>query len=318
MLRQQSLKTSIPCSGRGLHSGRRVRMTLHPAPEDSGIVFRRTDLPGLPQVRAELDKAQATSLSLSLRAGQLRIDSVELLLAALAACGIDNVLIELDGPEVPALDGCAASYAFLIGCAGRQHQEARRKAVEIKRPVRLSAPGRYALLRPGPRPRLRLRGGEAPASRLCEYRPEEDDFARELAPARRALEESELRHLRRRGLLRGLEDRQLLTVLDGRPRNPEGLRFADEDLRHDLCRVLGLTALLGGPLQGSLLLRGAGPGMTLRLLRRLMAEDASHGWMQLPEPIPEPAPAAAEPASPAQENAEDAVAATGGKAWQGA
>jgi UDP-3-O-[3-hydroxymyristoyl] N-acetylglucosamine deacetylase len=297
-------------------------MTLHPAPEDSGIVFRRGDLPGLPQLRAEIDKAHATALSLSLRAGSLRIEGVELLLAALSGCGIDNAVVELDGPEVPALDGCAASYAFLIGCAGRQRQEARRKAVEIKRPVRLSAPGRYALLRPGPHQRLRLRGDSSGPGRVIEFRPGDDDFARELAPARRAFAPAELDSLRDRGLLRGLDDGRILTLRGGRARSPEGLRFPDEDLRHDLCRTLGLIALLGGPLQGSLLLRGAGLGMALRLLRRLMAEDASHGWLQLPEPAPEPTPAAAQATvdrdAAAPDAAEEAYAAGARKAWRGA
>lgn len=295
-------------------------MTLHPAPEDCGIVFCRSDLPGLPQLRADLDKAHATAQALSLRAGQLRVEGVELLLAALASSGIDNVIVELDGPEVPALDGCAASYAFLIACAGRQRQEARRRAVEIRRPVRLSAPGRYALLRPGPQSRLRLRAGENPARRLCEFRPGEDDFTRELGTARPAFEAAELYDLRRRGLLRGLDDRRLVTIQNGRAGNPEGLRFPDEDLRHQLCRTLGLAALLGGPLQGSLVLRGAGLGMTLRLLRRLMAEDASHGWAQIPEP--EPASTAVrdadERSAPAVDTAGEVAASGARKAWQGA
>lgn len=298
-------------------------MTLHPAAENSGIVFRRVDLPGLPQLRAGLDKARATSLALSLHAGRLRVDGVELLLAAFAGCGIDNALVELDGPEMPELDGCAATYAFLIGCAGRQRQEARRKAVEVKRPVRLSAPGRYALLRPGPQPRLRLRDSKGDSrQRLCEYRLAEGDFTRELAPARRTLDDAELHALRERGLLRGWKEARGLVLRNGRLQSPQGLRFADEDLRHGLCRGLGVLALLGGPLQGSLLLRGAGLGMTLRLLRRLMAEEASYRWTALPEPAP--APRAAEPEAPREdtaadwEDAEEAVAARARNAWQGA
>ncbi|MEX2407567.1 MAG: UDP-3-O-acyl-N-acetylglucosamine deacetylase, partial [Rhodovibrionaceae bacterium] len=271
------------------------RMTLQPAPADSGIVFRRNDLPGQPQLRATLDKARANDLALTLAAGALRIERVELLLAALAGCGIDNAVIELDGPEPPELDGSAAAFAFLIGCAGRQQQKDARKVLTLTRPLRLSAPGRYALLRPGGDARLRLRA----AGQCCEHRPGEDDFARSLAPARRAWEEERIVALRRRGLLRGWREDRALTLHDGRLYSPQGLRFADESLRHDLCRALGALSLLGGPWQGTLLLRGASLGMILRLLRRLLNEEDSHAWRALPEPPQEdPLPQAAQPPLP--------------------
>lgn len=257
-------------------------MTLHPAATDSGIVFQRADLPGLPQLRASLATARATPLGLTLRAGSLRIDGVELLLAALAGCGIDNAVIELDGPEPPEFDGSAATFAFLIACAGRAPQDAARKAVEVTNTVRLSGPGRYALLRPGSRPRLRLRGncGE----RCSEYRLSEDDFARELAPARRVLAAERVEALKARGLLRGWEPGRGLVRRDGQLISAQGPRCPDEDLRFGLCSGLGVLSLLGGPLQGALLLRGGPPGMILRLLRRLMAEESSYRWTDLPEP----------------------------------
>lgn len=256
-------------------------MTLRPGAADSGIVFRRADLPGLPQLRAGLATAQATPLGLSLRAGHLRIDGVELLLAAFAGCGIDNAVVDLDGPEPPDLDGSAATLAFLIACAGRLPQEAPRKAVEITNTVRLSGPGRYALLRPGSRPRLRLRGS---GERCSEYRLAEDDFARELAPARRVFAAERIERLKARGLLRGWEPRRSLLRRDGLLVSPQGPRYPDEDLRFGLCSGLGVLSLLGAPLQGVLLLRGGPPGMILRLLRRLIAEESSYRWTELPEP----------------------------------
>lgn len=279
-------------------------MVLHPAAENAGLVFRRVDLPGLPQLRAGLDTARVTERGLSLTAGELRIDGVELLLAAFAGCGIDNVLVELDGPEIPDLDGSAATFTFLIACAGRAPQEARRKAVEVKRTVRLSAPGRYALLRPGAQPRIRLR--EPAGKRRGDYDLRDGDFARELASARRVFEADRIDELLDRGLLRGWTPGRSLMRSDGRLSVPGGLRFPDEDLRFGLCRGLGLLGLLGGALEGSLLLRGAGPGMTLRLLRRLMAEEASYGWKEIAEPAATAWPEAVQAvgAEPGEETAE--------------
>lgn len=265
-------------------------MIMHPAPENSGIVFRRGDLPGQPQLRATLDKAHATQLALSLSAGELRIERAELLLAALAGCGIDNALIELDGPEPPDLDGCAAAFAFLIACAGRQPQDAPRRGLLLTRPLRLSAPGRYALLRPSAEPQLRLRAAE----RRCSHHPNEDDFARSLAPARRVWEDSQLRALSRRGLLRGWDEKKGLMLRGAQSASPEGQRFADEALRHELCRSLGTLSLLGGPLRGTLLLRGASLGMILRLLRRLQRAEDSHIWREEPEAAAAESPGEAE------------------------
>ena len=147
--RQRTLRNPISCSGVGLHRGQPVTLTFRPAPANCGIVFRRTDL-GV-DVPARFDHVVDTRLCTVLGASgspEARVATVEHVMAALSACGIDNVLIELDGPEVPVLDGSSAPFVFLLDCAGRVEQEDAQRAIEVLRPVRVSDGEAFAELRP--------------------------------------------------------------------------------------------------------------------------------------------------------------------------
>src|SRR5579864_4280977 len=144
---QRTLKAPIGCVGVGLHSGCRVSLTFRPAPADHGIVFRRVDL-GV-EIAARFDSVVDTRLATVLGFGEARIGTVEHVMAALAGCGIDNVVVELDGPEPPILDGSAAPYVFLLDCAGSVEQDAPRSAIEVRRPVRVTDGDAFAELRPG-------------------------------------------------------------------------------------------------------------------------------------------------------------------------
>ena len=152
---QRTLKTSIGCVGVGLHSGRKVSLTLHPAACGTGIVFRRTDLApadGGIDIPARFDLVADTRLCTVVANPahpEARVGTAEHLLAALSGCGIHNALITLDGPEVPILDGSAASFAFLIDCAGIVEQTETAAAIEILRPIRVSQGDAYADLLPG-------------------------------------------------------------------------------------------------------------------------------------------------------------------------
>src|SRR5437762_2602128 len=131
---QQTLKTSIGCRGVGLHSGRKVRMTLRPAPPDTGIVFRRTDAGA--EIQASWVNTIASPLCTVLSNGEgTTIGTVEHLMAALAGAEIDNAVVELDGPEIPIMDGSAAPFLFLIECAGLVEQDAVRRAIKVLKPL---------------------------------------------------------------------------------------------------------------------------------------------------------------------------------------
>src|ERR1700728_3279946 len=149
---QRTLKAPIGCVGIGLHSGRRVSLNLRPAGPGHGIVFRRTDLGR--NIPARFDHVVDTQLATVLADphwASVRVGTVEHLMAALSALGIDNVLVELDGPEVPVLDGSAAPFVFLLDCAGVTEQSTPRAHIEIRRPVRVAEGDAFAELRPSAR-----------------------------------------------------------------------------------------------------------------------------------------------------------------------
>src|SRR5665213_2354297 len=143
---QRTLKSRIPCVGIAVHSGRRVSLTLLPAPAGHGIVFRRTDLGR--DIPATYNRVVDTKLCTTIGEGSARIGTIEHLMAALAGAGVDNVLIEVDGPEVPIMDGSAAPFSFLLECAGIVSLETPRKVIEILRPVRVTDGKAFAELRP--------------------------------------------------------------------------------------------------------------------------------------------------------------------------
>src|SRR5579872_4895931 len=143
---QHTLKAPIGCVGVGLHSGSRVSLTFRPAAIDHGIVFRRTDL-GV-SIPARFDRVVDTRLSTVVAQGSATVGTIEHVMAALSGCSVDNVLVEIDGPEPPILDGSSAPYVFLLDCAGRVAQEAPRSVLEIRRPVRVADGEAFAELRP--------------------------------------------------------------------------------------------------------------------------------------------------------------------------
>jgi UDP-3-O-[3-hydroxymyristoyl] N-acetylglucosamine deacetylase len=143
---QRTLKSRIPCVGTGVHSGRRVTLTLLPAPAGHGVVFRRTDLGR--DIPATYDRVVDTKLCTTIGDGSAHVGTIEHLMAALAGAGVDNVLIEVDGPEVPIMDGSAAPFCFLLECAGIVSLNTPRKVIEIQSPVRVTEGGAFAELRP--------------------------------------------------------------------------------------------------------------------------------------------------------------------------
>jgi UDP-3-O-[3-hydroxymyristoyl] N-acetylglucosamine deacetylase len=149
-LRQRTLKNRIGCSGIGLHSGARVNMTLKPAAAGTGVVFRRTDVRGAQQlIRASFDCVTDLTMCTTVGNGDgVSVGTIEHLMAAFAGCGVDNVIVELDGPEVPAMDGSAAPFVFLIECADLVEQQALRRYIQVLQPVEVRDGNRAAILSP--------------------------------------------------------------------------------------------------------------------------------------------------------------------------
>jgi UDP-3-O-[3-hydroxymyristoyl] N-acetylglucosamine deacetylase len=275
---QQTLKTAIGCRGIGLHSGCKVAMTLHPAPPDTGIVFRRTgSAAGIRAIWANtIDSPLCTVLS---NGEGVRIGTVEHLMAALAGAAIDNVVVELDGPEVPIMDGSAAPFLFLIECAGIVEQDAVRRAIKVLKPVSVGDAGAAAALRPA--------DGFSMSFEIDFDNPlicrqdiclvfDDATFKTELSRARTFGLLDEVDRLRQAGFARGGSLDNAVVVGRDQVLNIGGLRYADEFVRHKLLDAFGDLYLAGGPLVGAFCGSRSGHAHTKRLLAALFAD--SEAW----------------------------------------
>lgn len=279
--RQTTLKAPIFCQGVGLHGGQEVSVRLQPAPEGHGIVFLRTDL-GI-RIPARFDHVASTRLCTALALpGQpeTEVGTVEHLMAALAAARIDNALIELDGPELPILDGSAEPWLFLLDCAGTETQMLARQAVTVLRSVRVEQDDAFAELRPCGTDGFEIAlsiafGAEAIGRQALSLRLDAPTFRHELARARTFTLRHEIEGLRAAGLARGGSLDNAVVVDGGRVLNPSGLRCPDEFVRHKMLDVVGDLALAGAPLVGRFIGHKTGHALNNRLLHALFADQSN-------------------------------------------
>jgi UDP-3-O-[3-hydroxymyristoyl] N-acetylglucosamine deacetylase len=262
--------------GVGVHSGRRVSLTFHPAEAGTGIVFRRSDI-GL-DFPARFDRVIDTRLCTVLGVpGQplARLGTVEHMMAAFAGCGIDNAIVEIDGPELPIVDGAGAPGVLRIECAGTGGQDAARREIEILRTVRVTDGEAFAELRPGGlgfRMAMSIEFRAAAIGRQAltlQLTP--DNFRREIAEARTFTDAADIEHLRKAGLAQGGSLANAVVVDAARVLNPGGLRRPDEFVRHKLLDAVGDLALAGAPLRGRFAAHRSGHTLNNRLLRALFA-----------------------------------------------
>jgi len=282
---RRTLKAAIDCVGVGLHSGAEVRMRLAPAAAGVGIVFRRTDLGVDVPARFDMvcDTTLCTVLGLPGRI-EARIGTVEHLMAALAASQVDDVLVEVSGPEVPVLDGSAAPFMFLIESAGILEHGGGRETIEILQPVRVARGEAFAELRPNHGPHetgmelsLAIDFAAAAIGRQAltlGLTPE--SFAVNLAPARTFTQAAEVAALRAAGLARGGSLKNAVVVDGENILNPEGLRFADEFVRHKMLDVIGDLALAGAAIAGRFVGNRTGHALNNALLRGVFADAANY------------------------------------------
>jgi UDP-3-O-[3-hydroxymyristoyl] N-acetylglucosamine deacetylase len=285
VVRQQTLKNSIHCSGVALHSGAKVSMVLHPAEADTGIVFRRTDSAGGSEVQALWRNAVETPLCTTLvDAKGNQVATVEHLMSALNACGVDNAVIELNGPEVPIMDGSAAPFVFLIECAGVEVQSSPRRALRVLSEVSVSEPHRSASLAPGSGFTV---GFEIDFPNTLIGHQEwftevsESAFKRDVARARTFGFVQDIEKMRAMGLARGGSLENAIVVNGQEILNEEGLRFANEFVRHKVLDSIGDLYLVGTPIIGHFQGDRAGHALTLRLLQALFAEEEAWEWTEL-------------------------------------
>lgn len=277
MIERTTLAGPAVCAGVGLHTGARVRMAMTPAPVGSGVVFHRTDL-DLDDVAipARYDAVRSTDLGTTLvNDAGASVATVEHLTAALAGVGLDDVIIELDGPEVPAMDGSSAPFLELIDQVGLQRRPAPRRAIQVLKPIAVEEGGRRAELIPALRPAIDVTidfDDAAIGRQSFAFEVSAANFRELIAPARTFGFRRDYEKLTAMGLARGGSMENAVVIEEDGVANPEGLRFADEFVRHKALDALGDLYLAGAPILGLYKAIRPGHGLNNRVLHALFAD----------------------------------------------
>jgi UDP-3-O-[3-hydroxymyristoyl] N-acetylglucosamine deacetylase len=280
MLRQRTLKSLVRATGVGLHTGQKVALGLRPAQPDTGIVFRRVDLPAPVELPARADLVGDTRLCSTLASGAVKVHTVEHLLSALAGLGVDNAYVDLDGPEVPIMDGSAAPFVLLLQQAGLEEQGAPKRFLRVKKRIEARDGDKWAALEPYEGFRLSFSISyshpvieRSKTSLTVDFA--ETSYLREVARARTYGFMHDVEDLRESGLALGGGLENAVVLDEYRVLNADGLRFADEFIRHKVLDAIGDLYLLGSPLLGAFSAHKSGHALNNRLLRALLADPAA-------------------------------------------
>lgn len=287
-IKQRTLRQAVSFVGLGLHSGKKTRMTLRPCDDASGIFFRRKDVPtSRSLIAARWHRVSSTNLSTGLsNSHDVSISTVEHLMAALRLCGIDNLEIEVDGPEIPIMDGSAMPFVETLGSIGTREIDTPRKAIWIHKPVEVRDGERYALLMPNNRPRVTVSidfSEPAIGAQTLSVITDDPELRQSIAPARTFGFLHEVEQLRERGLALGGSLNNAILVDGERVVNPEGLRFADEFVRHKVLDAIGDLSLIGAPLMGHYHAFKSGHLMNKLLIYKLLTDRSAWSLISMNE-----------------------------------
>ena len=289
MLRQRTLKNVIRATGVGLHGGEKVFLTLRPAPVDTGIVFRRTDLAPVVEIPADAALVSETTLCTGLSREGAKVQTVEHLMSALAGLGIDNAYVELTAAEIPIMDGSAGPFVFLLQSAGIAEQSAPKRFIRIKRPVEVREGDKFARFEPHDGFRIGFTVKfDHPAIPDSLSRVEIDfsteAYIREVSRARTFGFMSDLEYMRERNLGLGGSMDNAIVLDEFRVLNEDGLRYADEFVRHKILDAVGDLYLAGHPIIGAYEGYKSGHALNNRLVRALLADAGAWEEVSFSEP----------------------------------
>ncbi len=294
MIKQRTLKSPIRATGVGLHSGIKVEMHLRPAPVDSGIVFRRMDLEAAPDLKADPYLVTDTRLCSVLETGVTKVATVEHLMSALAGLGIDNVLVDLTGPEVPIMDGSSAPFVFLLQSAGIEEQDAPKKYVRILKPIEVRDGDKWVRFTPhhGFRIEFTIAFDHPVFEKSAQTVVVDFDhtaYTKEVSRARTFGFMHEVEYLRNHGLALGGSLDNAIVMDEFRVLNNDGLRYDDEFAKHKVLDAIGDLYLLGHPIIGAFKAYKSGHALNNRLLRELLEHQESWEYVSFKrtEDVPE-------------------------------
>ena len=280
MIRQRTLKNVIRATGVGLHTGKKVFLTLRPAAAGTGIVFRRVDLDPVVEIPARIENVGDTRLSTSLARGPAQISTVEHLLSALAGLGIDNAFVDLSAPEVPIMDGSAGPFVFLIQSAGVEEQDVPKRFIRIKREITVTEGDKWAKFEPfeGFKVSFGIEFKHPFFEQSGKYASVDfstTSFVKEVSRARTFGFLSDVELLREKNLVLGGSLDNAVVVDDYRVLNEDGLRYDDEFVKHKILDAIGDLYLLGHSLIGAFSGYKSGHALNNRLLRVLLEDSTA-------------------------------------------
>ncbi len=288
---QRTLAKSISVTGVGLHSGERVRLTLHPAAENSGILFRRTDLAGEQNQIIALSPylINDTRLSSTVVTDQgVRVGTIEHIMSALAAYGIDNILIELNAPEIPIMDGSSLPFVYLLQDAGIVDQAAEKRFLRIKTPVEVREPDKWVRFEPYDGFKITLTiAFDHPVFNRSKQTFTIDfagqSYLDEIARARTFGFMQEVELMRSHNLGLGGNLNNAIVIDDTDVLNPDGLRYEDEFVRHKILDAIGDLYIAGHPIIGAFTGYKSGHAVNNALLRKILADESAYEWVSFPQ-----------------------------------
>jgi UDP-3-O-[3-hydroxymyristoyl] N-acetylglucosamine deacetylase len=288
---QRSVKDSVSATGVGLHSGKKVKLTLKPAPENHGIVFCRTDLKTPMKIKVDPTIVQDTKLCSAIGTEEFKVATVEHLMSALSALGIDNILIDVNGPELPIMDGSSISFIYLIKSAGIIDQTLAKQFVFIKEAIEVNDGDKSARFDPHPGflidftidfPHPAFKDDDSHV--VIDFF--KDSYVSEISRARTFGFMHEVEFLRANGLARGGSLDNAIVLDESKIINDDGLRYTDEFVRHKILDAMGDLYLLGKPIIGKFTAYKSGHELNNRLLRKLAEE--TNKWEMKPMDVNDP------------------------------
>jgi UDP-3-O-[3-hydroxymyristoyl] N-acetylglucosamine deacetylase len=293
MVGQRTLRNSIRATGVGLHTGKKVLMTVRPGAADTGIVFIRTDLPQTQDIPARAENVGETTLGTTLIQGVAKVSTVEHLLSAFAGLGIDNARVEVNAPEVPIMDGSAGPFVFLLQSAGIEEQHTPKRFIRVLKPVRVEDGDKWAKFEPfeGFKVNFEIEF-DHPVFKRRVQRATMDfsttSFLKEISRARTFGFMRDLETLRSRNLALGGTLDNAIVLDDAGVLNEDGLRYEDEFVKHKILDAIGDLYLLGHSLIGEFSGHKSGHGLNNKLLRSLLSDRDA--WEEVSFERPELAP----------------------------
>ena len=274
--RQRTLNDTVSCTGMGLHSGDNVKLTIKPAPPDSGIRFIRKDISNRSVIKVHYDHVVDTIMSTTIGHNGYKVSTIEHLMAAFFGMGIDNARVEVEGPEIPIMDGSAAPFIFLLKSVGIKEQNKPKKFIVIKKTIKIDDGDRSIHIHPSKELKITYTiDFEHPMLKNQQYELcfSGKDFLQEISRARTFGFLKDIQVLRENGLAKGGSLDNAIVIDDFRVLNEDGLRYSDEFVRHKILDFIGDLSVLGSPVIGHFVVKKSGHTLNQMMLKELIKAE---------------------------------------------